>query len=151
MPQKVNVKGSRAIRKNSRKNSKKSSHKSIVNQIEEQPQYVQQNQFANLMGQPNMMGQYDMMNPMMGMDQQQMMMQSQMMMQQPQFNQMMMGNSRGESDPLHLQHLAPSQQHSGMNFNNYGISYDQLTSGENNNGLASKFNSVQQQMNQRKL
>jgi hypothetical protein len=159
MPQKVKVSGSRPLRKGSRKNSRKNSKKgtkkhagidftSILNDMTNNqaipPQMPQQGN--NMMQNPMM--QNPMMQQQMGNMMQNPMMQNPMGNMMPNafgnmmgdMSNMMMGNNSGEVDPLHIQQLIPQGQN--LNINNYGISVDQLNSGEQNTGLSNRFNGM---------
>ncbi len=167
MPQKVKVSGSRPLRKGSRKNSKKGSKKgskrhagldftSILNDMtnnevmQQQQNPMAQNPMANMMQQNPMaqqmmqqqMGQNPMGNMMMPNAFGNMMGDMSSMMG----NMMMGNNNTTEIDPLHIQQLIPQGQN--LNINNYGISVDQLNSGEQNTGLSNRFNGMGAQMQQ---
>ncbi len=162
MPQKVNVSGSRPLRKGSRKGSKHGAldftsiltgnDKDLV-QVEPQVQQQMPNAMANVMGSaemgmPQMMG---MQNPMAQFGMQNMQGQGepnlQQMIQMTQMGQsglplsmpMNFNGKSNEIDPMHVQYMVPQNQN--LNLNNYGISVDQLSSGVQQSGLAQKFNS----------
>ena len=162
MSQKVQVKGSRSLRKTSRKSSKKNSKSNkndefvailndMDNNITSNPMEMGMN--MNMMNQNPMMNQMNpMMNQMnmnmdmdmdMGMGNQMNMMPQGNMM--PQMNmmpqQMMMGNNNnatGDVDPLHLQHLVPQQ--SNFDMSKFGITNDSMMGGPQMNAFSQKFN-----------
>ncbi len=170
MPQKVNVSGSRPLRKGSRKGSKKGSRKgskhgaldftSILTgndkdlvQVEPQVQQQMPNAMANVMGSaemgmPQMMG---MQNPMAQFGMQNMQGQGepnlQQMIQMTQMGQSgfplsMPMNFNGKSNEIDPMHVQYMvPQNQNLNLNNYGISVDQLSSGVQQSGLDQKFNS----------
>ena len=163
MPQKVKVSGSRPLRKGSRKNSKKGSKKSskrhtgldftsilndmTKNEAIQNQQQMQQNPMGDMMQQQmgNMMQQQMGQNPMGNMMPNAF---GNMMgdMSSMMGNMMMGNNNTADIDPLHIQQLIPQGQN--LNINNYGISVDQLNSGEQNTGLSNRFNGMGAQMPQ---
>ena len=139
---KQNSKGSRkGSRKNSRRNSKKHNGLDFTAILNDMPQNNQQN--MGMQGMPGMMpgmpgmmpGMEGMMPGMPGMMPGMPGMMPGMDMNMDMSNQMMMGR---DSDPLHLQNLVPQKQ--SFNINNYGLSYDQLSNGVQENSLANTFN-----------
>ncbi len=136
---KQNSKGSRkGSRKNSRRNSKKHNGLDFTAILNDMPQNNQQNMGIQGMmpGMPGMEGMMPGMMPgMPGMMPGMPGMMPGMEMSMDMSNQMMMGR---DIDPLHLQNLVPQKQ--SFNLNNYGLSYDKLSSGVQENSLANTFN-----------
>jgi hypothetical protein len=152
MPHKVKVSGSRPLRKGSKKGSRKGSKKNSRNSkkhngldftsILNEGQLAQNNQQNMQMPGMNMPGMNmpgmampGMAMPGMGMPGMQGMDMGMGMQGMDMSNQMFMGQ---DSDPLHLQNLVP--QKNMPNINNYGLSYDQLSNGAQDNSLANRFN-----------
>ena len=156
MPQKVQVKGSRSLRKTSRKSSKKNSKSNkndefvaILNDMDTNQTSnpmemgMNMNQMNPMMNQMNpMMNQMNpmmnQMNPMgMGMEMNMDMDMGNQMNMMPQ--QMMMGNNNADNiDPLHLQHLVPLQ--SNNEITNFGFNNESVMGGPQMNAFSQKFN-----------